>query len=242
MSTAPRSKLVCAESAVFASPDQPRSPLLEFDAQSATAFLSAADKRLARVIAATGPFSLRPQKLQSPFQALLRAIVYQQLSGKAAATILGRVTDLFPGRRGIQPQAILAASDELLRQAGVSRAKVLAVKDLAAKTLDGTVPTLARLKKMHDDEIISRLVSVRGVGRWTVEMLLIFRLGRPDVLPAADLGVRRGFMLTYKKKEMPPPTDILRHGERWRPYRSVASWYLWRSVDLHRQAKMVLPE
>jgi DNA-3-methyladenine glycosylase II len=180
--------------------------------------------------------------VQSPFQALLRAIVYQQLSGKAAATILGRVHDLFPSRQGIRPQAMLKVSDERLRQAGMSRAKVLAVKDLAAKTLEGTVPTLARLKKMDDDEIVSRLISVRGVGRWTVEMLLIFRLGRPDVLPAADLGVRRGFMLTYKKRHMPLPADILRHGERWRPYRSVASWYLWRSVDLHKRSTMVLPD
>ena len=235
-------KQLNGESTVFTSPTEPQALPLPFNTELAAAFLSESDKRLARVIAEAGPFSLRPQKLQSPFQALLRAIVYQQLSGKAAATILGRVSDLFPGRRGIQPQAILDAPDDLLRKAGMSHAKVLAVKDLAAKTLDGTVPTLGRLNKMHDDEIISRLVSVRGIGRWTVEMLLIFRLGRPDVLPAADLGVRRGFMLTYKKKQMPPPGDILRHGERWRPYRSVASWYLWRSVDLHRQAKMILPE
>lgn len=203
------------------------------------AFLCDADKCMARLINEAGPFLLRPEKIQSPFQALLRAIVYQQLSGKAAATILSRVVAHFPQRRGIQPQAMLDISDELLRQAGMSRAKILAVKDLAAKTLDGTVPTLARLKKMDDDEIIARLVSVRGIGRWTVEMLLMFRMGRPDVLPAADLGVRRGFMLTYRKREMPPPADVLRYGERWRPYRSVASWYLWRSVDLHRRAAVL---
>lgn len=242
MSTKPNAIRATGESPVFTNPKPLDSLSLEFDPAQAAAFLAAADERLARIIEQAGPFSLRPQKMQSPFQALLRAIVYQQLSGKAAATILGRVTDLFPGRRGIQPQAMLDAADESLRQAGMSRAKILAVKDLAAKTLDGTVPTLARLKKMDDDEIVERLVSVRGIGRWTVEMLLMFRLGRPDVLPAADLGVRRGFMLTYKKRQMPPPTAILRHGERWRPYRSVASWYLWRSVDLHRQTKMVLPQ
>lgn len=241
MSIAPRPTTVAGESPVFTTPKTAELLPLEFDPVQAAAFLSAADKHLARVIDEAGPFALRPQKLQSPFQALLRAIVYQQLSGKAAATILGRVTDLFPGRRGIQPQAMLDMSEILLRQAGMSRAKVLAVRDLAAKTLEGTVPSLARLKKMDDDEIIERLVSVRGIGRWTVEMLLMFRLGRPDVLPAADLGVRRGFMLTYRKRQMPPPTAILRHGERWRPYRSVASWYLWRKVDLHRQTKMVLP-
>lgn len=231
-----------AANPIFITPAERQAVPLDFDPQEATSFLADADKRLARVIEQAGPFTLRPEKLQSPFQALLKAIVYQQLSGKAAATILGRVVAQFPHRRGLQPQAILETADDLLRQAGLSRAKVLAVKDLAAKTLDGTVPTLARLKKMDDDEILSRLVSVRGIGRWTVEMLLIFRLGRPDVLPAADLGVRRGFMLTYRKREMPPPSDILRHGERWRPFRSVASWYLWRSVDLHRRSKMVLPD
>lgn len=204
---------------------------LAFDHELALDHLTSVDRRLARVIELAGPFTMRPQKLQSPFQALLRAIVYQQLSGKAAATILGRVTALFPDRRGVRPAAMLEAREDLLRQAGMSRAKVLAVKDLAAKTLDGTVPTLARLRTMADEEIIERLTSVRGIGQWTVEMLLIFRLGRPDVLPVADLGVRRGFMLTYGKRAMPTPGDVLRFGERWRPYRSVASWYMWRAVE-----------
>lgn len=231
-----------ATNPVFVTPQGGSAAALDFDPHEAARFLSAADKRLARVIERAGPFTLRPERIQSPFQSLLRAIVYQQLSGKAAATILGRVQAISPHRRGIQPQAILDAPDELLRQAGMSRAKVIAVKDLAAKTLDGTVPSLARLKKMTDDEIIARLVSVRGIGRWTVEMLLIFRLARPDVLPVADLGIRRGFMLTYRLKEMPAPGELLRRGERWRPYRSVASWYLWRSVDLHRGRRMILPE
>lgn len=227
---------------VFLTPRERNAAALAFDPEEAAQFLSAADKRLARIIERAGPFTLRPEKIQSPFQALLRAIVYQQLSGKAAATILGRVQSIRPHRHGIQPQAILDASEDVLRKAGMSRAKVLAVKDLAAKTLDGTVPSLARLRKMSDDEIASRLVSVRGIGRWTVEMLLIFRLGRPDVLPVADLGIRRGFMLAYGLKEMPPPGELLRRGERWRPYRSVASWYLWRSVDLDRGKRMVLPD
>jgi DNA-3-methyladenine glycosylase II len=174
--------------------------------------------------------------MQSPFQALFRAIVYQQLSGKAAATIMGRVMANYP-RRALKPAAVLATSDAALRAAGMSRAKVLSVKDLATKTLDGTVPTLARLMKMDDAEIISRLVAVRGIGTWTVEMLLIFRLGRPDVLPVADFGVRKGFMLTYGLKELPAAKRILDHGERWRPYRSVASWYLWRAVELARNAE-----
>jgi DNA-3-methyladenine glycosylase II len=209
---------------------------LAFDPEEAVAALRRADRALARVIKQAGPFTHRPEKLQSPFQALLRAIVYQQLSGKAAATILGRVKQLYPTRTGIKAEAILATPDEKLRSAGLSRGKVLALKDLAAKTLDGTVPTLARLKKMDDHEIVSRLVQVRGIGPWTVEMLLIFRLGRPDILPTSDFGVRTGFMLTYGTRDLPTPKELLAHGERWRPYRSVASWYLWRAVDLSRKA------
>ena len=226
---------------VFTTPRPRSAHPLAFDPTEAVEHLSHADRRLARLIARAGPFTLRPEKIQSPFQALLRAIVYQQLSGKAAATIFGRVAAQFPHRRGVQPEAIAAAADEVLRRAGLSRAKVLAVKDLAAKTLDGTVPSFARLQKMGDDEIMTRLIGVRGVGRWTVEMLLMFRLGRPDVLPVADLGVRRGFMLTYAKRELPAPAELTRHAERWRPFRSVASWYMWRAVDLERRAKLVLP-
>jgi DNA-3-methyladenine glycosylase II len=207
---------------------------LSFDPAAATAALCQADPRLARIIHQAGPFTLRPQKMQSPFNALMRAIVYQQLSGKAAATILSRAVALFPGKRGPEPQALLDTPDELLRSAGISRNKIASLKDLAAKTLDGTVPTLARLRKMDDEEILARLISVRGIGPWTVEMLLIFRLGRPDVLPVSDLGIRKGFMLTYQTKELPGPGKLLEHGERWRPYRSVASWYLWRAVDLQK--------
>lgn len=208
---------------------------LAFDPIAATTALARSDKRLARLIERAGPFTLQPEKMQSPFQALLRAIVYQQLSGKAAATIFGRVKALYPGRNGLHPAAILETPDEALRAAGMSRAKVAGVKDLAAKTLDGTVPSLARLRRMDDAEIVSRLVSVRGIGVWTVEMLLMFRLGRPDVLPVSDLGVRRGFMLTYKTPEMPAARQMTEHAERWRPYRSVASWYLWRAVELHQR-------
>ena len=208
---------------------------LPFDPAVATAMLGKADRRLGRLIERAGSFTMRPQRLHSPFEALARAIVYQQLSGKAAATIYGRVTELFPDERRLQPQRILDTPDDLLRAAGMSRAKVAALKDLAGKTLEGVVPTLPRLRRMDDAEILSRLVAVRGIGPWTVEMLLIFRLGRPDVLPASDLGVRKGFMLTYKTPDLPAPSDLLRHGERWRPYRSVASWYLWRAVDLAKR-------
>ncbi len=209
--------------------------MLAYDPEEAVTHLRRADRALAKVIRRAGPFTHRPEKMQSPFQALLRAIVYQQLSGKAAATILGRVGALYPSRGGIKAASILTTSDEALRSAGLSRGKVLALKDLATKTLDGTVPSLARLRKMDDEEIVARLVQVHGVGRWTVEMLLMFRLGRPDVLPSTDFGVRKGFMLTYGGDDLPTPKAIVEHGECWRPYRSVASWYLWCAVDLSQR-------
>jgi 3-methyladenine DNA glycosylase/8-oxoguanine DNA glycosylase len=210
---------------------------LPFDPEEAVDHLRAADERLARVIAAAGPFTMRPQRLQSPFDALLRAIVYQQLSGKAAATILARTQALFPADSGATPELLVEMPDDRLRSAGLSRNKAASLKDLAAKTLDGTVPTLARLKKMSDEEIIEHLIAVRGIGRWTVEMLLIFRLGRPDVLPVSDLGVRKGFQLTYRKRELPDAAKIYRYAERWRPYRSVASWYMWRACDLEKNGR-----
>ena len=205
---------------------------LTFDPKLAVRKLRRADAELAAVIKRAGPFTHRPEKMESPFQSLFRAIVYQQLSGKAAATILGRVMTHYPTRRSFKPAAVLATPDAALRAAGMSNAKVAAVKDLSAKTMDGTVPTLARMVKMSDEEIVSRLVQVRGIGVWSVEMLLIFRLGRPDVLPVSDLGVRKGFMRTYGRKELPTPKELLAHGERWRPFRSVASWYMWRAADL----------
>ena len=210
---------------------------LTYDPEHAVRTLRRVDRELAAIIREAGPFTHRPEKMQSPFQALLRAIVFQQLHGKAAATILGRVEALHPGRGGVKPEALLATPVPKLRAAGLSNNKTLAVKDLAAKTLDGTVPTLARLRKMSDEEIMERLVSVRGIGPWTVEMMLIFKLGRPDVLPTSDLGVRMGFMHTYGGKKMPTPKELIAHGERWRPYRSVASWYMWRAVEIARETK-----
>ena len=220
---------------------------LQFDPRQSVAKLKRAYKKLAMVIRRAGPFQLEPRKSQSPFHALLRAIIYQQLAGRAAAAIHGRVIDLYPGRRGPTAAALVETPDELLRGAGLSRNKLAAVKDLAAKTLDGTVPTLAKLKKMDDDEIVERLTQVRGGGVWSVEMLLMFRLGRPDVLPVGDFGVRKGFMHTYGGSELPKPKELLEHGERWRPFRSVASWYMWRAVDLElakakKRGKMVLPD
>ena len=210
---------------------------LQFDPEAAVAHLRGADARLARVIDRAGPFALNHDPAASTFEALARAIVYQQLSGKAAATIYGRVRALFPGRAGFRAQALVEIEEASLRGAGCSRSKALSLKDLAAKALDGQVPTFKELDRMSDDDIKSHLVQIRGIGPWTVEMLLLFTLGRPDVLPVSDLGVRKGFQLTFKKRELPEASTLIRHAERWRPYRSVASWYLWRAVDLDRSGK-----
>jgi len=192
------------------------------------------DPVLARAIDAIGPFTL-PRELRatkSVYGALAEAIVSQQLSGKAAATIYGRVCALFPGTRGgPQPEQILSASDALLRGAGLSGAKTRALRDLAEKSLAGEVPTLAQARRLSDDEVIARFSAVRGIGRWTAEMFLIFRLGRPDVLPVDDFGVRKGFALAYGHAELPKPRALAEHGERWAPWRTVASWYLWRVAD-----------
>ena len=203
-----------------------------YDPATACRHLGEADPQLATLIRQVGAFRLRPVPTQSLFSALLRSIVYQQLSGKAAATILGRVNRIFAPRGTPTPGNLLAVAPERLRAAGLSAAKTLAVRDLAARTLDGTIPSLARIRRMEDEEIIQRLTTVRGIGRWTAEMLLIFRLGRPDVLPLTDLGVRKGFGLTFRRGRLPTSAMMSRRGERWRPYRSAASWYLWRALEL----------
>ena len=223
----------------------PRSRKLPYDAAAATAELAAADPVLGRLITRVGPCTLRLPASQSPFEALVRAILYQQLHGKAAAAIHERMIGSFAAVAGPgghpSPQHLLDCPNEQLRAAGLSHNKTLALRDLAAKTLDGTVPTLARIRRMPDEDIVDRLTAVRGIGRWTVEMLLIFRLGRPDVLPTGDYGVRKGFALTFGRLKpadrvtpagLPKPEVIERRARRWRPWRSVASWYLWRAADL----------
>ena len=194
------------------------------------AHLSKIDPVMRRVIDAVGPYALHPPPRRSPFEALVRAIAYQQLHEKAAECILTRFIALCPGRRFPQPADVLALAPESMREAGFSRAKIAALQDLAAKAIDGTLPTAAVIRRLDDDAIVDRLVAVRGIGRWTVEMLLIFQLGRPDVLPVDDFGVRNGFRIAYKRP-MPTPQELLRYGERWRPYRTAAAWYLWRAVD-----------
>lgn len=202
-----------------------------YEPEEAVRHLSTGDATLAALMERAGPFAIEIRKLHDPFEALARNIVFQQLHGNAAAAIHKRVLDLFGGGK-LRPADIIEAPEEALRGAGLSGAKLAALKDLAAKTVDGTVPTLARLRRMSDEEIVERLTQVRGIGRWTVEMLLMFRLGRPDVLPVGDFAVRKGFALAYGLKESPKPKELAEYGERWRPYRSVASWYMWRAVEL----------
>ncbi len=204
-----------------------------------TAHLTTVDPVLRRLIAEVGPFSLKPKVRRSPFESLARAIAYQQLHDKAAESILKRFIALFPGRRFPRPEDLLAMNMSAIRNAGFSHPKIMALRDLAEKTLDGTVPTNRMMKRLEDEAIIDRLVDVRGIGRWTVEMLLIFQLGRPDVLPVDDFGVRNGFRIAYKRRSLPTPKQVLRYGERWRPYRTAASWYLWRAADREKQAMKV---
>jgi 3-methyladenine DNA glycosylase/8-oxoguanine DNA glycosylase len=201
------------------------------DARAALRHLRRSDPRLAKAIAQVGRCGLEFTPTDSPFHSLLRAITYQQLSGKAAGTIHGRVVALFPAEHGPHPELLLGLPDTVLRSAGLSRNKVLAIRDLAAKALDGTVPEIRHLRKLPDEEIIERLTQVRGIGRWTVEMFLISTLGRPDVLPVTDLGIRKGLQRVYDMKRLPAYSTVERAGRAWSPYRSVAAWYLWRAAD-----------
>jgi methylated-DNA-[protein]-cysteine S-methyltransferase len=205
---------------------------LGFDPAAAITHLRAADPKLGAVIDRIGPFGMVLKRAPSLFLALAEAIVYQQLHGRAAATIFGRVCALFPrSPQGPTPERLLRMSDERLRGAGLSRAKLLALRDLAERAARGEIPTLAEVGALDDEEIVARLTRVRGIGRWTVEMLLIFRLGRPDVLPADDYGVRKGFALAFRTRELPTRDQLARRAARWSPYRTVASWYLWRVAE-----------
>jgi DNA-3-methyladenine glycosylase II len=205
--------------------------ILPFNLQEAMSHLSAKDEKLATLISETAQFHTEMDTTQSPYEALLESIAYQSISGKAAATIFARIKALGGNGRPPSPEQMLKLRTSTLRKAGLSGAKVLAMKDLARKTIDGTVPTREQAEKMSDAELVERLDSVRGIGAWTVEMFLIFNLGRPDVLPIHDLGVKKGWSVTYGKKHMPKPKELLAFGERWRPYRTIASWYMWRAFE-----------
>jgi DNA-3-methyladenine glycosylase II len=237
-----------------------RTTKLPYDPVAAVKALAAADPKLGRVIAAAGPFTVRLPQQQSPFEALLRSIIYQQIHGKAALAIHTRLLQSFsphlPPNAPLElflhptPEQVLDAPNESLRAAGLSANKALALRDLAAKTLDGTVPTLVRIRRMPDQDIIDQLTQVRGIGEWTVEMMLIFRLGRPNILPTSDFGVRKGFAHTYlglKPATKVTPAllataaQIERRAKKWQPWCSVASWYMWRACDL-AAGKTVQPE
>jgi len=199
--------------------------------------LKASDPVMAGIIEQVGPY--RVQYSEPTFHTLAEAILYQQLNGKAAATIFARVKALGTNGNAPTPQEMLRIRKPALRRAGLSGAKILAMKDLAKKTIEAVVPTLEQAQQMSDEELVERLVSVRGIGAWTVEMFLIFRLGRPDVLPIHDYGVQKGFALTYGKKEIPKPRELAAFGERWRPYRTVASWYMWRAVEHYGKTRKI---
>jgi DNA-3-methyladenine glycosylase II len=239
---------------------QRQARLPRYDSALAIRELSAADPKLGRLIQRAGPFTMRIASAQSPFEALLESIIYQQLHGKAAATIHRRLLESFGptlppnsieatahamGLPHPTPQQILDCPNEQLRAAGLSANKALALRDLAAKTIDGTVPTLARIRRMSDEAIIEHLTQVRGIGVWTVHMMLIFRLDRPDVLPTSDYGVRKGFALTFGKLkptdkvtplDLPKPDVMQKRAKKWHPWCSIASWYLWRACDLAASA------
>ncbi len=225
-----------------------------YDTELAVRELAQRDRKLGRLMQQAGPFTLKLASSLSPFEALLESIIYQQLHGKAAAAIHARLLASFAGPvppNALSPNAphptaehLLAAPNEQLRAAGLSHNKSLAIRDLAAKTLDGTVPSLARIRRMPDEAIVAHLTQVRGVGRWTVEMFLMFRLGRPDILPVSDYGVRKGFALTFGKlkpddkvtpADLPKPAEMEKRAKKWHPWCSVASWYMWRACDLPKK-------
>ncbi len=203
---------------------------------AAETFLSKKCPVMRRLIKTHGPCTLEVNK-RSPYEALVSAVAHQQLHANAAAAILKRLSALFPGGRFPKPGQIVAAEDAALRGCGFSNGKMLAIRDIAAKTLSGHIPTRAAAMKLTDDELIERLVAVRGVGRWTVEMLLIFTLGRPDVFPSDDYGVRSGWRVAAKLEEMPAPKDFRLLAERWQPHRTLAAWYLWRAADADKLVK-----
>ncbi|HKT16850.1 MAG TPA: methylated-DNA--[protein]-cysteine S-methyltransferase [Stellaceae bacterium] len=203
-----------------------------FDPLFAIDYLRGCDPIFGRLIDEIGPFRMRLKRAPEIFPALAESIVYQQLHGKAAAAIFARLRGLFPYAPESPTAAqILRASDTQLRGVGLSQAKLLSLRDLAKKAVDGAIPTLAEVQSMENEAVIERLTQVRGIGRWTVEMLLMFRLGRPDILPVDDFGVRKGFAVAYRKRQMPQPKALAKFGERWKPYRSVASWYFWRAAE-----------
>lgn len=218
-------------------PGKLRATGLAYDHLKAVKHLRAADPHLDRVIGAAGRFTVRPEPETDPYPYLLRSIVFQQLNGTAAATIHGRVLDLFGGNVPT-PQQLLDTDAATLRTAGLSGSKSASMHDLARHALDGTLPTKDEVHGLSDVELVDRFTVVRGIGPWTVHMLLMFRLGRPDVLPTGDFGVREGWRMLTGADAQLAPAEFRAIAEPWRPYRSVAAWYMWRAVDLHRAGEL----
>ena len=206
-------------------------PRFYFDPEAAVKHLRTQDEIMAQAMDRVGLFALELRPIKSLFEAMLRSIVYQQLHGAAAAAIYGRVVAVLAQHGGITAEALLKAPDSDLRGAGLSANKLLAVRALALKCREGVVPGLKEAHQLTDAELIDRLTEVRGIGPWTVHMLLIFYLGRPDVLPTGDFAIRKAFKTLYRKRKDPTPAALIKHARRWQPYRSVATWYLWRSLD-----------
>ena len=204
---------------------------------AALAHLAKVDPLMGKLIKEIGPCLLTPDKRRSPFQSLVQAVAHQQLHGTAAESILKRFIKLFPGRRFPRADDLASVTDEQMRACGFSFAKIRAVRDIAEKTISGVVPDSREIVKLSDIEIIERLTTVRGVGRWTVEMLLIFQLGRENILPVDDFGVRMGFRVAYNKRSMPKPKQLLKFGKRWHPHATTAAWYLWRAADGAKKKK-----
>lgn len=204
-----------------------------FDPGKAAAHLRAADPVLGALIGRIGPCTMELKKAPSVLAALAEVIVYQQLSNKAAATIFGRLCAHFPrGVQGLTAERLARLTDAKVRACGISRPKLKGLRDLARRTRRGEVPTLARTRRMSDEEVMEALVAIHGIGRWSAEMFLMFRLGRPDVLPVDDLSLRNAFARAYGKRKPPSPEALAKFGARWAPYRTVASWYLWRALEL----------
>lgn len=203
--------------------------------------LSGIDRDWADLIACIGPCTLQPRIEREPYEALVRSIAYQQLHGRAAEAILNRMLALFPHTPFPTPKEVLATDETLLRQCGFSASKIASIRGIAQGTMEGLVPALAEAQSLDDETLIRRLISLHGVGRWTVEMLLIFSLGRPDVLPVDDFGVREGWRALKKLPEQPKPKALAEIGRHWSPYRSVAAWYLWRAAEMAKNTSSNYP-
>ncbi|MCI0754078.1 DNA-3-methyladenine glycosylase family protein [Teichococcus vastitatis] len=217
----------------------PAAPARKLAPRQARAAL-AADPVLGPVVRQVGPLQLKPLQ-REPYEALVRAIAHQQVHGRAAEAMLGRLIALFPGQDFPHPEGVLALPEGAIRGCGFSGAKQAAIRDIALKTVGGLVPNRRAAARLPDEELIQRLVALRGVGRWTVEMLLIFTLGRPDILPVDDFGVREGYRLAAGLDAQPKPRALAEIGLRWSPYRSAAAWYLWRAADLNKEGRFKAP-